>query len=161
MHTLTITTVHLMFGLRKLYITLNSFWLEGATFSYSFDVFLKFPKQVTRHADFLYSNLLQIPMKLLSQINVTMCLFDKWVVKGWLKLFKQFQNLKLVLTFFFHQMIALRKLWKILFISSKKLFWFSRYSNFCNFSLPFHTFQIQKDKWKWNNLWCHELPCIN
>ena len=20
------------------------------------------------------------------------------------------------------------------------------------FSLPFHTFQIQKDKWKWNNL---------
>ena len=28
-------------------------------------------------------------------------------------------------------------------------------------SLPFHTFQIQKDKWKWNNLWCHELACIN
>ena len=32
---------------------------------------------------------------------------------------------------------------------------------FVNFSLPFHTFQIQKDKWKWNNLWCHELACIN
>ena len=24
--------------------------------------------------------------------------------------------------------------------------------NFVIFSLPFHTFQIQKDKWKWNNL---------
>ena len=28
-------------------------------------------------------------------------------------------------------------------------------------SLSFHTFQIQKGKWKWNNLWCHELTCIN
>ena len=49
----------------------------------------------------------------------------------------------------------------VFFISSKKLLSFSRYSNFCIFSLPFHTFQIQKDKWKWNNLWCHELACIN
>ena len=34
---------------------------------------------------------------------------------------------------YFHQifMIALQKLWKMLFISSKKLFSFSRYSNFC------------------------------
>ena len=28
------------------------------------------------------------------------------------------------------------------------------------FSLPFHTFQIQKGIWKWNNL-CHKLICIN
>ena len=27
--------------------------------------------------------------------------------------------------------------------------------------LPFHNFQIQKGKYKWNNLWCHELTCIN
>ena len=54
-------------------------------------------------------------------------------------------------------MIALQKLLKMFFISSKNLFWFSRYSNFCNFPLPFHNFQIQKDKWKWYNLWCHEL----
>ena len=61
---------------------------------------------------------------------------------------------------FFHQMIAIQKLWKMLFfISSEKLF--SRYSHFCIFSLPFHIFQIQKGKWKWNNLWCHELACIN
>ena len=31
---------------------------------------------------------------------------------------------------------------------------------FVIFSLPFHTFQIQKDKWKLNNL-CHELTSIN
>ena len=129
--------------------------------------------------------------------------------------------------FIFNKIIALQKLWKMFFISSKKLFSFSRYSNFyisifpsfslsvialgvdptyilklmsaifyqifissqndshlktmknvflfhlksssCSrdiqifviFSFPFHTFQIQKDKWKWNNLWCHELACIN
>ena len=32
---------------------------------------------------------------------------------------------------------------------------------FIIFPLPFHTFQIQKNKWKWNNLWCYELACIN
>ena len=32
---------------------------------------------------------------------------------------------------------------------------------FAIFPLLFHTFQIQKDKWKWNDLWCHELTCIN
>ena len=46
------------------------------------------------------------------------------------------QTLKLVSTIFikflfFYQMIALQKLWKMLFISSKKLFSFSRYSIFC------------------------------
>ena len=32
---------------------------------------------------------------------------------------------------------------------------------FVIFSLLFQTFQIQKGKRKWNNLWCHELACIN
>ena len=32
---------------------------------------------------------------------------------------------------------------------------------FVIFSLPFQTFQIEKGKRKWNNLWCHELACIN
>ena len=32
---------------------------------------------------------------------------------------------------------------------------------FVIFSLPFHCSQIQKGKWKWNNLWCHKLACIN
>ena len=61
----------------------------------------------------------------------------------------------------FLQMIALQKLEKMFFISSKKFFSFLRYSIFCNFSLPFQTFHIQQDKWKWNNVWCHELTCIN
>ena len=41
-----------------------------------------------------------------------------------------------------------------------KMFLFHLKSSFCSqdiqvyvvFSLPFHTFEIQKDKWKWNNL---------
>ena len=37
---------------------------------------------------------------------------------------------------FFHQMIALQTLWKMFFISSKKLFSFSRYSIFCISVLP-------------------------
>ena len=37
---------------------------------------------------------------------------------------------------FFRQMIALHKLWKMLFISSKKLFSFSSYSIFCISSFP-------------------------
>ena len=32
---------------------------------------------------------------------------------------------------------------------------------FVIFSLPFHTLQIQKDKWNRNNLKCRELACIN
>ena len=50
---------------------------------------------------------------------------------------KHFPNyLKLVSAIFYqifisHQMIALQKLWKMFFISSKKLFSLSRYSNFC------------------------------
>ena len=38
--------------------------------------------------------------------------------------------------YFSPQMIALQKLWKMFFISSKKLFLFSRYSNFCIFIFP-------------------------
>ena len=32
---------------------------------------------------------------------------------------------------------------------------------FIIFSLPFRTFQIQKGKCKWTNLWYHKLACIN
>ena len=38
--------------------------------------------------------------------------------------------------FIFHQIIALQKLWKKSFISSKKLFSFSRYSNYWIFIFP-------------------------
>ena len=50
---------------------------------------------------------------------------------------------------FFHQMIALQKLWKMFFVSSKKLFSFSRYANFYNFFSSFPHFPDAKD----------HLPC--
>ena len=57
------------------------------------------------------------------------------------------QSLKLVSAIFyqifiFHQMIVLQKLWKMFFISSKKLFSFSTYSHFCIFVFsPFFSCQ--------------------
>ena len=50
-------------------------------------------------------------------------------------------TLKLVSAIFYHifishQMIALQKLWKMLFISCEKLFSFLRYSNFCISTFP-------------------------
>ena len=64
---------------------------------------------------------------------------------------------------FFHQMIALQKLWKMLFISSKKLFSFSRYSNFCisdlRLFLPVgHCFRV----WSKMNLNVYDvINCLN
>ena len=45
--------------------------------------------------------------------------------------------IKACVHFFYHQMIALQKLWKMFFISSKELFSFSRYSIFCVSIFPF------------------------
>ena len=47
------------------------------------------------------------------------------------------------------------------FILSKKVFSFSRYSNFCNFSSSFPHFPDSKGQMEVNNLKCHELACIN
>ena len=44
---------------------------------------------------------------------------------------KCFLSAIFIIFLYFHQMIALQKLWKMLFVSSKKLFSFSRYSIFC------------------------------
>ena len=62
-------------------------------------------------------------------------------IKGYVCYFYQF--------FIFSPNYGPSKTMKDVFISSKKLFSFLRYSNFCNFP---HTFQIQKDKWKWNDI---------
>ena len=72
---------------------------------------------------------------------------------------------KLVSTIFyqisvFHQMTALQKLWKTFFISSKKLFLFLRYSNFCiSVFLSFFPVSHCFGGWFKKNLslWCHEL----
>ena len=63
---------------------------------------------------------------------------------------------------FFHQMIALQKRFEKCFSFHLKSFFHSwDIQIFVIFPLPFYTFEIQKNKWKWNNLWCHELACIN
>ena len=56
---------------------------------------------------------------------------------------------------FLHQMIALQKLGFLFHIRS----WFCSWDIqiFVIFSLLFQTFQIQKEKWKYSNLWCHGL----
>ena len=96
--------------------------------------------------------------------TTVLALIRKW--KVWLTSGSETSPfLKLVSTIFYRFFIFLSnvrpsKTMKMLFISSKKLFSFSRYSNFCNFSLPFHAFQIPKGKCKWNNL-CHKFACIN
>ena len=52
---------------------------------------------------------------------------------------------------FFHQTIVLKKLKNVLF--HRKSFFRSRdIQIFVIFSFPFQTFQIQKHKWRWNNL---------
>ena len=49
--------------------------------------------------------------------------------------------------------MALQKLWKVLFISSKKFFLLTRYSNFCNFFPSFPHFPDKKGQTEWNNSW--------
>ena len=65
--------------------------------------------------------------------------------------------------YIFHQMIALQKLWKKIFISSKKLFSFLRYSNFCIFIFPYffpvsHCF---RGWFKKNLKVCDVITCLN
>ena len=55
----------------------------------------------------------------------------------------------------------LKKLWEMFFVSSKKLFSFSRYSIFCGFFPSFSHFLDPKGQMEVENLWCHELTCIN
>ena len=95
-----------------------------------------------------------------SENAVPICLFLDFFVK-------HFPNYLELMSAIFHQIFIFSpndspsKTMKCFFISSKKLFLFLKYSNFCKFFLSFPHFQIQKDKWKWNDLWCHELACIN
>ena len=59
-------------------------------------------------------------------------------------------------------MLALQKLWKMFFISSKKLFSFSRYSNFCIFVFPSffsrHPLLSRLIQEKSSSLWRYQLP---
>ena len=63
--------------------------------------------------------------------------------------------------YFFYQMIGPQKYEKCFLFYRKSSFRSRDIQIFVIFSLLFYTFQIQKGKWKWNNLWCHKLSCIN
>ena len=62
--------------------------------------------------------------------------FKSRLVKGLKNVVLKLASAIFIKFLFLHQMIVLQKLWKMLFISSKKLFLFSRYSNFCISVLP-------------------------
>ena len=57
-------------------------------------------------------------------------------------------------------MIAYKNYKKCFLFHWKSSFLFWDIQIFTIFTLPFHNFQIQKDKRKWDNLWCDELACI-
>ena len=75
----------------------------------------------------------------------------------------KFVSATLYQIFIFHQMIALQKLRKMVFISSKKLFSFSRYSNFCMFLFPlFFPVSHCFIGWFKENLKVHDvINCLN
>ena len=64
--------------------------------------------------------------------------------------------------FIFHQMLALQNLWKMFFISSKKLFVFSRYSNFVFLSSPlFFSASHCLEAWSKKNVKIHNvISCL-
>ena len=80
----------------------------------------------------------------------------------------QYMYLRLVPAIFYqifilHQMIALQKLWKMFFISSKKLISFSRYSNFVFLSSPlFFPVSHCLEAWSKKNVEIHDvISCLN
>ena len=81
-------------------------------------------------------------------------------------LFNYFNPLKLVSTIFYQFFVFSRNdspsktVEKSFLFHLKSSFHSRDIQMFLIFSLPFHTLQIQKDKLKWNNLWCHELAIV-
>ena len=85
-----------------------------------------------------------------TMFNMNFKVFQKSVkefldrIKPYLKLVSAIFYQIFIKFLFLHQMIPLQKLWKMFFISSQKLFSFSRYSIFCNFSPSFPNFPDSK-----------------
>ena len=113
-----------------------------------------------------------------SQINTRSSHLDVFCQKMFLKILKMSQKkhletlfagvsfLKLFSAIFYqkfilHQMITLHKLWKMRFISSKKLFSFSRYSNFPSFPLFLPVSYCFRDCWNINLEVSDVINCLN
>ena len=113
-----------------------------------------------------------ILLKDLSSNNIKSVLSNFYIESYWWLLFimklhtYMLFSLKLVSTIFIKSLFFIK--WEP-FKNCEKCFLFHLKSSFRSrdiqifviFPLPFHAFQIQKNKWKWNNLWCHELAGIN
>ena len=70
--------------------------------------------------------------------------------------------LKLVSTFFFFtELYSPSKTTKNAFYFIEKALFIHVIFKFFWFFHSFPHFPKSKDKWKWYNLWCHELVCIN
>ena len=98
-------------------------------------------------------------VKFLAQISIKITKNNKMLVllclnKVYFFVRESLCQLFFIIVWFFYQMVTLHKLWKMFFS-------FSRYSNFSKFFRSIHTFPIQWDKLRWNNLWCYKLVCIN
>ena len=93
-------------------------------------------------------------------ISKILCVQCSWVKKLYDESFHEWKIISLsfcsvffIKFLFFHQMIAIQKLWKMFFLFHLKSSFHSRdIQIFVIFFLPYQTFQIQKDKWKWNKL---------
>ena len=100
------------------------------------------------------------------RLNMKICSESSLYIKEEYKCFL-LPFLKLVFTIFYHTFIfwpnnnPSKTMKNVFFFHLKSSFRSKNIQIFVVFSLPFHTFQFQKDRWKWNNLWCHELACIN
>ena len=81
--------------------------------------------------------------------------------KNWTKYFS-IQYLKACVCYFWSIFyFFIQKIWIFFKFYLKSSFHSWDIRIFVIFSLPFHTFQIQKKELKWHNLWCNELAWIN
>ena len=106
--------------------------------------------------DKLFKNLLTNEIFSKQILTWNAALFEKGTGMGiaWLKI-KACVCCFFIKFMFFCQKIVLKN-YKNCFLFHRKSSFHSWYIQiFVISSLSFHTFQIQKDKWKWNNLWCY------
>ena len=88
--------------------------------------------------------------------------FKSRLVKGLKNVVLKLVSAIFIKFLFLHQMIALQKLWKMFFFLSKKLFSFSKYSNFCISVLPFFLPVSHWRGWSKTNLKVRDtINCLN
>ena len=93
-----------------------------------------------------------------SSMNYKEQLFYRTLITSYFRPVYIAKFLKLASAMFYQILIfsqndgPLKTMKNVFLIHLKSSFYSRDIQTFVIFSLPFHTFQIQKDKWKWNNL---------